>query len=42
MLCLQLQKPEPFINLEFKKAAIQQFLEISKSQKQNKKIPLVK
>ena len=28
-LCLQLQKPEPFVNLEFKKPAIQEFLEIS-------------
>lgn len=42
MLCLQLQKPEPFVNLEFKKPAIQQFLETSKSQTQIRLIPLVK
>ena len=28
---MQLQKPEPFVDLEFKKPAIQQFLEISRS-----------
>jgi len=40
MLCLQLQKPEPFVNLEFNKSAIQQFLEMSKSK--SEQIPLIK
>ena len=39
---MQLQKPEPFVDLEFKKPAIQQFLEISKSQTQIIQIPLIK
>ena len=39
---MQLQKPEPFVDLEFKKPAIQQFLETIKSQTQIRLIPLIK